>query len=262
VPRLGFDRYHAELGAEAARFAEVVHDADPARPVPTCPGWTLARLTAHVGFGHRWAATIVERRATGPVPHGEADDLEVPPDPDERSAWLLAGARRLGDAVRDLRPETYVWTWAADQTAGFWLRKLVHDTLVHRLDAELATGGDLKVAADLAADGVSDMLSSIATLSPADSIDPQFAGLRGNGETLHFHATDDGLDAAGGWLVRRTPSAVTWEHGHHKADVAVRGRALDLLLVLNRRVAPGDTAVEVIGDQRLLAHWLRHSVFA
>jgi hypothetical protein len=121
---------------------------------------------------------------------------------------------------------------------------------------------DLTVAADLAADGVSDMLSSIATLSPADSIDPQFADLRGNGETLHFHATDDGLDAAGEWLVRRTPSAVTWEHGHRNADVAAHGRALDLLLVLNRRVAPGDTAVEVVGDERLLAHWLEHSVFA
>jgi hypothetical protein len=31
VPQLGFDRYHAELGAETARFAEVVHDTDPAR---------------------------------------------------------------------------------------------------------------------------------------------------------------------------------------------------------------------------------------
>jgi uncharacterized protein (TIGR03083 family) len=262
VRRLGFDRYHAELAAETARFAAVVHDADPARPVPTCPGWTLAELTAHVGFGHRWAATIVERRAGGPVPHGEADDLEVPPEAGGRSAWLLAGARRLGDAVRDLGPGTAVWTWAADRTAGFWLRKIAHDTLVHRLDAELAVGRDLEVAADLAADGVSDLLGSIATLSPPDSIDPQFADLRGDGETLHFHATDEGLGAAGEWLVRRTPSTVAWEHRHGEADVAVRGPALDLLLVLNRRATPGDAAVEVAGDERLLAHWLEHSVFA
>ena len=38
--------------------------------------------------------------------------------------------------------------------------------------------------------------------------------------------------------------------------------ALDLLLVLNRRATPGDAAVEVAGDERLLAHWLEHSVFA
>jgi uncharacterized protein (TIGR03083 family) len=261
VPWLGHDRYRAELDAETASFAEAVADADPARPVPTCPEWTLAQLTAHVGSGHRWAATIVERRATVPVPNAEADDLEVPEDAAQRTAWLLAGARRLGDAVRDLAPETPVWTWSADQTAGFWLRKVTHDTLVHRLDAELAVGRDLTVAADLAADGVSDLLASITTLSPADSADPQFAGLLGDGETLHFHATDPGLGPAGEWLVRRTPTVVAWEHGHGRADVAVRGPALDLLLVLNRRAAPGDAAVEVLGDGRLLAHWLEHSAF-
>ena len=54
------------LKAETAKFAAAVGDADPARPVLTCPAWTLAQLTAHVGFGHRWAALIVERRATAP----------------------------------------------------------------------------------------------------------------------------------------------------------------------------------------------------
>jgi hypothetical protein len=39
---LGDDRYYAALEAETARFAEAVSDADPARPVPTCPEWTLA----------------------------------------------------------------------------------------------------------------------------------------------------------------------------------------------------------------------------
>lgn len=223
---LGDDRDHVELDAETARLAATLHDADPSQPVPTCPDWTLAQLTAHVGFGHRWAATLIERRATGPVPHQEADDLVVPEGADARSAWLLAGARRLGDAVRELGPRTRVWTWAADQTAGFWLRKLTHDTLVHRLDAELAVGRDLTVAADLAADGVSDLLTSVATLSPVDSADPIFADLCGDGETLHFHAADQGLGGAGEWLVRRTPSGVVWEHGHGKADVAVRGRAL------------------------------------
>jgi hypothetical protein len=41
---------------------------------------------------------------------------------------------------------------------------------------------------------------------------PALAELRGNGQTLHFHATDPGLGVAGEWLVRRTPSGVEWEH--------------------------------------------------
>jgi hypothetical protein len=125
-----------------------------------------------------------------------------------------------------------------------------------------AVGRDLTVAADLAADGVSDLLTSVATLSPVDSADPIFADLCGDGETLHFHAADLGLGPAGEWLVRRTPSGVVWEHGHGRADVAVRGHALDLLLVLNRRAVPDGSRVEVLGDERLFAHWLEHSAFA
>lgn len=112
MSHLGSDRYDVELQAETARFAEAVRDADPARPVPTCPAWTLAQLTAHVGFGHRWAALIVERRATGPAPHDQADDLDVPKGAEQRSRWLRAGARWLADAVREAGPRTGVWSWA------------------------------------------------------------------------------------------------------------------------------------------------------
>lgn len=216
--QLGDDRYFAELEDETAKFAAAVHDADPDRPVPTCPEWTLGQLTEHVGQGQRWVTVVLERRE--PVPNAQVQ-VQVPEHPDERSAWLREGARRLGQTVRQVGPRTGVWSWSNDKTAGFWLRRITHDTLVHRLDAELAE-------------------------------------LRGDGETLQFHATDSGLGVAGEWLVRRTPSGLAWEQGHGRADVAVRGRAADLLLVLTRRAAPG-ARVEVVGDQRLFAHWLEHS---
>jgi uncharacterized protein (TIGR03083 family) len=256
MSRLSSDRCAVELEAEAARLAEAVYDADPALPVPTCPEWRLAELTAHVGRGHRWAAAIVERRAAGaPVPVDEIEGLLQPEGASERSAWLRAGAQRLADAVREAGPETEVWTWATDRTAGFWLRRMAHDTLVHRFDAELALGRDVTVAPEVAAAGISDLLTSFADL-PA-----RFAELRGDGETLHFHATDDGLGSAGEWLVRRTAGGAVWEHGHVKADVAIRGRAVDLLLVLWRRKALSDSPVEVLGDEALFAHWLAHSAF-
>jgi uncharacterized protein (TIGR03083 family) len=234
MPQLDHDRYDRELQAETLKLAQAVHDADPAHRVPTCPDWTLAQLAAHVGFGHRWAAVIVERRATEPVPHDKADDLQAPEGAEERSRWLLAGARRLGDAVREAGPQTGVWTWADDRTAGFWLRRITHDTLVHRLDAELAVGREVTLAPDLAADSVSDLLEMFSVLPRIDDF-PALAELRGSGQLLHFHATDPGLGLAGEWLARRTPSGVVWEHGGGQADAALRGRALDLLLVLSRR---------------------------
>jgi uncharacterized protein (TIGR03083 family) len=254
MSQLDHDRYHAELQAETARFAEAVHDADPAAPVPTCPEWTLAQLTAHVGFGHRWAAVIVERRAATPVPHEQVDDLRVSAGAEDRSSWLLAGARRLSHAVREAGPQAGVWTWADDQTAGFWLRRIAHDTLVHRLDAELAVGREVRLAPDC----VSDLFDMFSILPRIDDF-PALAELRGHGQTLHFHATDPGLGDAGEWLARRTPSGVAWRHGHGRGDAALRGPALDLLLVLSRRAALDGSQVEVSGDPRLLAHWLEHS---
>src|SRR6266498_4555656 len=134
---LGYDRYCTELEAEAGRIADAVHDADLALRVPTCPEWTLVDLVQHVGAAHRWAADMIERRVTAPVRPERADP---PPEPDARSAWLLAGGRRLNEAVRAAGPRAAVWTWSTDQTAGFWSRRILHDTLVHRFDAEIAVG--------------------------------------------------------------------------------------------------------------------------
>jgi uncharacterized protein (TIGR03083 family) len=258
MPQLDDDRYDAELQALTLRFAEAVHDADPAQQVPTCPAWTLAQLTAHVGFGHRWPAVIVERRATTPVPHQQVDDVQVPAGAEERRRWLLAGARRLGDAVREAGAQTGVWTWADDKTAGFWLRRATHDTLVHCLDAELAVGHDVSLTPDLAADSISDLLDMFSILPRIDDF-PALAELRGSGQMLHFHATDPGLGVAGEWLARRMPSGLEWEHRHGTGDAALRGRALDLLLVLSRRAPLDGSRVEALGDTELLAHWLEHS---
>jgi uncharacterized protein (TIGR03083 family) len=252
---LGHDRYHRELVAEARRFADAVHGADLDQRVPTCPEWTLGQLTRHLGRGHRWAAAMVERRSAEPLPAGDVDDARPPDGPDGRAGWLLAGAERLASAVREAGPGTPVWTWSHDRTAGFWLRRMAHESLLHRVDAELAAGRAVEMAPDMAADSVSDLLWTFTDL-PA-----RFPGLGGEGETLHLHATDEGLGEAGEWLVRRTPEGVAWEHAHRRGDVAVRGRAADLMLVLWRRAAPDPSRVEILGDEGLLAHWLEHSAF-
>ena len=93
----------------------------------------------------------------------------------------------------------------------------------------------------------------------ADGYESVFLGLRGNGQTLHFHATDDALGDAGEWRVTRPAGGVIWQHAHGQSDVAVRGPAADLLLVLNRRWSP--TRLEVLGDAALFEHWLENSKF-
>lgn len=255
---LSYDRYYAETVAQTAGIAEVLRSADAALPVPTCPGWTLAKLARHVGRVHRWATASVTRRATDAVDPRSVDDAVPPGDTEGLVEWLTAGAEGVVAAIRAAGPETRVWTWADDRSAGFWARRMAHETLVHRADASLAVGGGFDAAPDLAADGICELLSLIASPEAGRRM-PGFAELAGDGQVLHLHASEPRLCGAGEWLVRRTPDGVVWEHGHDKGDVAVRGPAADLLLVLYRRLPVHESRVEVLGDHELFDHWIAHS---
>ena len=254
------DRYLDALTAQSALLAEALAHADLTLPVPTCPDWTLCQLVEHLGRAHRWAAGIVAQRLTT-APDFDTSNLIAPAAPDDTNelcSWLLAGAGELVEAIRVVGPETPIWTWGSDQSAEFWARRMAHETAVHRADVELALGREFTLDADLAADAISEWLG-LVSLPQAVQFVPHLAELRGDGQSLHLHSTDPGLGQAGEWIVRRTPSGPVWEHGHVKGDVAVRGPVVDLLLVMMRRVAPGEAPITVLGDAGVLDHWLEHT---
>ncbi len=244
MPAPDDDRFFAELRACTAELARIV-DGDLGRPVPTCPEWTFRQLATHVGRGHRWAAQIVATRATAPIPTREVADGKLPEDPARHAQWLNAGADQVIEAVTAAGSEP-VWTMTGMRPASFWARRRAHEAAVHLADAQLAAGRDVALAPEDAADAVDEWLALAAART----------NLRGDGQSLHFHATDPGLAGTGEWLVTRTPSGVTVGHGHAKADVAVRGPAASLLLVLTRRLPSSDPAVETLGEQALFADWL------
>ena len=252
------DRYLDALAAQSALFAEALLGVDLQQRVPTCPDWTLHQLAEHVGQAHRWATAIVTRPA--PTPPEPTLGVAAPADPDGLCIWLRDGAGELVDAIRATGPQTPVWSWADDHSAGFWARRMAHETAVHRADVELALGREFALEADLAADAISEWLGALSSPQTVE-FRPELAELRGNGQILHLHSTDPGLGEAGEWIVRQTPSGPVWEHGHSKGDVAVRGAVVDLLLVLLRRVPPEQAPIEVLGDAAVLAHWLEHTRF-
>ena len=249
------DRLYAGIRESTARLAGIVADEAETCPIPTCPEWTLRQLTTHVGRAQRWAAEIVTRRSREFIAFRDVPDGRLPDDPAARPDWLNAGASRLIDAVRAGGTE-HVWTFAGMRPAGWWARRMAHETAVHLADAELAVGRAILIAADLAADGIDEWLWLTVT-DPGDQPLP----LRDEGQTLHVHATDDGLDGAGEWLVRRTASGLALERGHARADIAVRGPATLLLLGLLRRLPLAGPGVQVLGDQELLGSWLENTRF-
>jgi uncharacterized protein (TIGR03083 family) len=254
MPPLAVERYYAEIEASTETLAGLVHGADLTRQVPTCPDWTLRQLATHVGRAHRWAAEITSTRSAEFIPFRQVPDGRIPDDPALHAPWLRAGAALLIGAVREADGDP-VWTFAGPQSADFWARRMAHETAVHRADAQITAGRTPEFDAGLAADAIDEWLESVALAVAADA---QKNALP-DGAVLHVHVTDDGT--SGEWLVRGDAGALTVEHGHGKGDVAVRGPAGRLLLVLLRRVPPDDPQVEVLGDRALLTAWLAGTPF-
>lgn len=145
------DRYLELLRSESDRLIEVVRDRlDPA--VPSCPGWTLRELVEHVAmvYDHK-VACMREQRPPEPWP-------PQPPAGDPVD-WLAGARDELVTQLQQRGPDAPSYTWhPPDQTVGFWYRRMAQETAVHRVDAEQAVGAHHPVAADLAADGVDEVL--------------------------------------------------------------------------------------------------------
>ena len=262
MPPLNPEICYAEIGASTAALADLVSKADPALPVPACPGWTLRNLATHVGRAQRWAAEITATRSAEFIPFRSVPDGKLPDDRQAQPAWLSAGAQRVIAAIQAAGSDP-VWAFGSLRPASFWGRRMAHETALHRADAELAAGQEPAFTPELAADAIDEWLGFLS--GPLyDRPDPRLAALP-EGRSLHVHATDGELAGTGEWLVRRGDSAgggdsaVHVDRGHGGADVAISGPAARLLLVLTRRVPPDDPAVRIFGDRALLSRWLEHT---
>jgi uncharacterized protein (TIGR03083 family) len=246
-------RYCAAVEAEVARFVELVEHADPATPVPSCPGWTMADLVKHHGTTHRWVEHVVRHRQKERIRSREVR-LDLPDDVASYPEWLAEGAASLVATLRATDPDTSMWTVGADQHARFWARRVLYEAVVHRADAELALGREPAIDPETAVDGIDEFLTNLPFFEwIADGV----RDLGRHSDTLHLHATD----CDGEWMITLRPDGVTWGHGHGKGTVAVRATASDLLLLTYGRLRPADGRYVVFGDQQLLDHWLKACAF-
>lgn len=241
------------LTAEITAFADLVAQADLTVPVPSCPGWDLAALVAHQGRVHRWAERTVATRAQARIDGAGLE--ERPPTGVDAASWLRDGGDRLVATLLAVDPDEPIWAWGTDQHARFWSRRQLHETAIHRADAELALGRDPVVDPAVALDGIDELLDN---LPAAGYFATATTELRGNGETIHLHATD-GAGRAGEWMITLLPDRFEYAHAHGKADVAVRAGTGDLLLLVYNRRSADDPRFEVFGDRSRLDFWLTRS---
>jgi uncharacterized protein (TIGR03083 family) len=243
------EQFIAVVRDESTALADALRagGGDVSTPVPSCPGWSIAKLVKHTGTAQRWACTIVETHATEPVSPQSLDlglGEGTERDANALADWFVDGATRLADVLVAADPTLEVWSWAGHNRAGFWSRRMAHETAMHRWDAQHARGQAGPIDGELSVDGIQERFDNLA-----GTVARGAAPMTGDGETVHLHCTD----RDGEWLVRLAPDGPEITHGHAKGDVAARGSASDLLLMVYGRI-PTD-AVEVFGDAALLARF-------
>jgi len=250
------EEYCARVSAEITQMASVAQGAAPTSPVPGCPGWDLAKLVKHTGIVHRWAAAVVATRATAPIA-ANALDVGLPADPARYPQWLTAGGASLVTVLREAGPATDVWSWSPDTGPGsaWWARRMLHETTVHRADAQAAAGIEPSVDSVVAADGIDEFLAT----APRGSRPSKRLAELPAGQSIHLHATDEGLGEAGEWLISLgydgRGNGYTWSHGHAKGSLAVRGPAALLLLLAYGRIRADDGRLTFFGDRSLITSW-------
>ncbi|WP_298990925.1 maleylpyruvate isomerase N-terminal domain-containing protein [uncultured Pseudokineococcus sp.] len=263
---------HLEALAEQvdALLVEAEEDVDLAAPVPACPGWDVGALLEHVGGTYRWAAAMVR---SGTTTRARWRDVVPAPGPDPRT-WLRDSADDVLSALRASDPQAPAWTFGPEPTAGFWRRRLLHETAVHAADVALSAGRTPSTPVAVARDGVDEHLLVVplnpgvaaraAAASPAAPVHLLVEEVDRppvpDGPVLEGPSPDG--RSGGRWLVRWDADGSTVvgtgagaggdvTGGAAPADVVVRGRAVDLLLALWRR---GDDVV-VEGDADAWRRW-------
>ncbi|MFF2778424.1 maleylpyruvate isomerase N-terminal domain-containing protein [Streptomyces sp. NPDC058052] len=252
--RLAEDAHLALVDAvaeRAGRYADTVRDADPATPVPTCPGWTLADLTRHLGTVHGWAEHLVTARPATRVRAGDLP-LDPPTDPSSYPGWFTARAEGFAAAARAADPAAPVWSPGADPSVRHYPRHVLAETVVHLADAEIAlTGTARPLDPTTAADALDHYLTSAPYIP---WIAEPLAHLDRDGAVLRLSARDSGA----AWTLVLGGGGFAWSRGSGGAvpTASVTADAGELLLLLHRRLPADDPRFTLTGDRDLLDDWL------
>ncbi|MFC7589300.1 maleylpyruvate isomerase N-terminal domain-containing protein [Nonomuraea antimicrobica] len=243
---MDYQRYLELLDRDCARLRETAL-RDLGAAVPSCPGWTAAHVLLHVGevFLHK-----AEAMRGGAWPHPWPPE----PEPAHPAGYFDRGLSELRAQLTSRGPEEPTITWYdPDRTVAFWGRRMAQETVIHRVDAELAAGEPIApIPDDLALDGIDEVLVTFLAYTSMRWPEELGESLKGaDGRTVSV--------GAGGrrWLVRLAPSGVeaaeigAVEVGEGDVERAsVFGRPQDVLLWLWGRGDGG--ALSFSGDPALV----------
>lgn len=231
------------LADENQRFVDAARSSGWTSEVPACPGWNAAELVFHMC---KVQSMFHGMLTTGAETPKDLPRLERPENNEALADLFASGATRLEHLLENTADDASVWTFAGPQPAAWVKRRMAHEVLIHRFDAEIAGGAISQVDEVVAADGIDEKFSVFL---------PWFGDKISLAGTLHVHCTD----ADGEWMLAPSSSGISVTREHGKGDVALRGPSQLLLLALWRRISLDeavDAGAEIFGDRSLLEAFL------
>jgi len=235
---LSREQYLVHLNADYQLLAAAIPD-EPV-DVPSCPGWSTNDLAKHMAQVYLHQAFVVE---TGNTPE-QKEHLSRYPRTDDYLEFMGWGFEAITKALDINRPERPTWSWHhSDFSVDFWFRRMAHETVIHRIDAELATGSVTPIDEALALDGVDEVLDFLpltGSWPEVPNIDfgivSIVASTKNGSKVWDLNFTNEAA----------TVSAVAESNG--AASLVISGDAEAMDLYLWGRIDGSDSRISIVGE--------------
>jgi uncharacterized protein (TIGR03083 family) len=134
--------------------------AAPDGRIPWSDRWSVGTVARHVAGTHHVVADIIRGRPSADF--SLFASLESPEKNDPAFLdWFARGTAGMCEQLQIAPPTDACWNWyeGGDGQVSFWARRMAHECVVHRWDAQMgATGVADPVDPSVATDGIDEFL--------------------------------------------------------------------------------------------------------
>jgi uncharacterized protein (TIGR03083 family) len=224
--------------------------AAPDGGVPWSDRWSVGTVARHVAGTHHVVADIIQGRPTADF--GLFASLKAPQKNDPTFLdWFAQGTAGMCEQLRVAPATDACWNWyeGASGLVSFWARRMAHECVVHRWDAQMGASGTADpIDPSVAVDGIDEFLDIFVATGRARATSH-------TGPTVSVETVDTGDH----WVIELPAGGRVLRRQHEASDAQLRGSAANVLLLLWGRLTTIPEAMETegpISDRSMLAQLL------
>lgn len=214
---------HLDVIRDEARLIGLAYGSAPEGRIPWSDRWSVGTVARHVAGTHHVVACIIAGRPTADF--GLFSTL-VSPEKNDPSfpGWFAKGTEGMCEQLRVAPATDACWNWydGPEGHVAFWGRRMAHECVIHRWDAQMGAFGAVDpIDPSVASDGIDEFLDIFVSTGRAQT------GASA-GPTVLVETTDTGDR----WTIELPAAGRVVSRDERPADAQLRGSAVDLLLLL------------------------------